>query len=125
MAEFIDVLGVYEIASGQMKKVNVGGEEILLARVDDNFYAVQHKCTHMKGPLSTGTLSGKTVTCPAHHSQFDLTDGHVVRWTDWTGIKLSLAKMVKPPRSLKTYKIKVEGNRIFIESAKVAMGAGT
>ena len=115
MAEFIEVPGGNELKSGQMKMFNVGKREILLARAGDDFYAVDNRCPHMGGILSEGKLEKTIVTCPRHHSQFDLTDGHVVRWTDWSGVKLSLAKKVKSPRPVNKYRVKVEGGRVLVE----------
>lgn len=122
MADFIDVAGTAEMQSGQMKLVKVEGRDILLARVGDNYYAVENRCPHMGGNLSMGVLNGSVVTCPVHHSQFDLSDGHIIRWTDWTGVRLSLIKIVKSPRPLKTYAVKVENSRILVESTKMPTG---
>jgi 3-phenylpropionate/trans-cinnamate dioxygenase ferredoxin subunit len=116
MAEIIEIPGAKELQNGQMKRFNIGNKEILLARVGDNFYAADNHCPHMGGKLSEGTLEKTIVTCPRHHSQFDLADGHVVRWTDWSGIKLSVVKVVKSPRPLKIYRVRLEGNKIYIES---------
>ena len=116
MAEFVDVAGVAEIPNGRMKMVVVEGREILLAKVNDRFYAVDNRCPHINGDLSKGTLNETIISCPLHHSQFDMTDGHVVKWTNWTGIKLNLAKMVKSPHPLKTYMVKIEGDRVLVES---------
>ncbi len=124
MSEFAEVAGEHEIESGQMKMFDVAGREILLARAGDDFYATDNRCPHMGGKLSEGTLEKTIVTCPVHHSQFDLTDGHVVRWTDWTGVKLSLAKMLKSPKSLKTYQVKVEGGKVLVETDKVPAPRG-
>jgi 3-phenylpropionate/trans-cinnamate dioxygenase ferredoxin subunit len=122
MTEFVEVPGGNELKSGQMKMFNLGKREILLARVGDNFYAADNRCPHMGGNLSAGKLEKTIVTCPRHHSQFDLSDGHVVRWTDWSGVKLSLAKMVKSPRPVKTYKVKAEGGKVMMEVDKASFG---
>ena len=122
MTEFVEVPGGNELKSGQMKIFNLGKREILLARVSDNFYAADNRCPHMGGNLSAGKLEKTIVTCPRHHSQFDLIDGHVVRWTDWSGIKLSLARMVKSPRPVKTYKVKAEGGKVMVEVDKASLG---
>ncbi|MDO8473347.1 MAG: Rieske 2Fe-2S domain-containing protein [Dehalococcoidia bacterium] len=116
MAETLTELGkVGELAEGAMKRVDVGGREILLARVNDKYYAADARCPHMGGDLAVGKLEGTVVTCPRHHSQFDLADGHVLRWTDWTGVKRAVAKLVKPPRAIKVYPVKVEGDRILAD----------
>jgi 3-phenylpropionate/trans-cinnamate dioxygenase ferredoxin subunit len=122
MSEFVEVPGGNELQSGQMKMFNLGKHEILLARVGDTFYAADNRCPHMNGNLSEGKLEKTVVTCPRHHSQFDLSDGHVVRWTDWSGIKLSLAKMMKSPRPVKTYKVKAEGGKVMVEVDKASFG---
>jgi 3-phenylpropionate/trans-cinnamate dioxygenase ferredoxin subunit len=124
MTDFIEVPGGNELQSGQMKMFNTGKGEILLARVGDDFYAADNRCPHLGGRLSEGKLENTIVTCPRHYSQFDLIDGHVVNWTDWTGVKLSLAKMFKSPRPLNTYRVKVEGGKVLVAVNKVPAGTG-
>ena len=120
MAEFIEVPGAEELAGGQMKMFTIGRKEVLLARVGDNFYAADDRCPHMGGDLSQGKLEGTIITCPRHHSRFDLADGHVVRWTDWTGVVLSLSKVVRSPRPLKTYRVKLEQGKVMLETEQAA-----
>ncbi len=115
MSEFVDVAGISDMPVGSLKKSTIGTREILLARVGDTYYAADDRCPHMGGDLSQGTLSGSVVTCPRHHSQFDLVDGHVIRWTDWTGFKLSTAKLLKPPHSLTMHEVKIDGERILVK----------
>jgi 3-phenylpropionate/trans-cinnamate dioxygenase ferredoxin subunit len=122
MSEFVEVPGGNELQSGQMKMFNLGKHEVLLARVGDTFYAADNRCPHMNGNLSEGKLEKTIVTCPRHHSQFDLSDGHVVRWTDWSGIKLSMGKLMKSPRPVKTYKVKAEGGKVMVEVDKASFG---
>ena len=105
---------VGELREGTMKKVMVRGQAILIARVKGQYYAVDALCPHLEGDLSEGTLRDTLLTCPMHHSQFDLQDGHVVRWTDLTGITLTIASRQKPPKSLKQYPVMVKGDKILI-----------
>jgi 3-phenylpropionate/trans-cinnamate dioxygenase ferredoxin subunit len=116
MNEFVDVAAADELADGDMKTMQAGKREILLARVGDRYYAAEARCPHMRGELSKGTLEGTIVTCPVHHSRYDLKDGRVIRWTDWTGIKLSMAKIFQPPRPLTMYEVKVEEGRVLVGS---------
>jgi 3-phenylpropionate/trans-cinnamate dioxygenase ferredoxin subunit len=122
MAEFMEVPGANELQSGQMKMFDVGNREILLARVGEDFYAADNRCPHMGGHLSEGKLEKTVVTCPRHHSQFDLVDGHVVRWTDWSGLKLSMARVLKSPRPVKTYRVKVEGGKVLVGVGEMPAG---
>jgi 3-phenylpropionate/trans-cinnamate dioxygenase ferredoxin subunit len=114
----VQVAETSQIADGQMKMVMAGDKEILLAKVGDSIYAAQNRCPHMGGNLSRGTLDGTVVTCPHHHSQFDLKDGRVLRWTTWSPVVLFFAKMLKPPRPLKTYAVTIEAGKVFIDVLK-------
>ena len=104
-----------ELADGQMKMVMAGDKEILLARVDSKVYATQNRCPHLGGNLSHGTLDGTVVTCPRHHSQYDLRDGRVLRWTTWPAVVLFFARIFRPPRPLKTYPVKIEAGDILVD----------
>jgi 3-phenylpropionate/trans-cinnamate dioxygenase ferredoxin subunit len=104
-----------EFEDGSKKKVVAQGQEILLARVGDSYYAVSNRCPHMGGELSEGKLEGTVITCPRHGSQFELRDGKVVRWLKGSGLSSAVGRALKPPKPLNTYAVKVEGNTISVE----------
>jgi len=106
---------VGELADGAMQPVSTKQGEFFLARVGDNYYAADNRCPHMKGKLAEGALEGTVVTCPLHGSQFDLTDGKVVRWLRGTGVLARVGRALKPPKSLKTYRVEVKDDQILIE----------
>jgi 3-phenylpropionate/trans-cinnamate dioxygenase ferredoxin subunit len=115
MSEWIPVLKDDDLSDGTMKMVNARGQELLIARVGNTYYAADNRCPHMGGNLSQGKLLGTIVTCPLHGSQFDLQDGHVIRWTNWSGFVVALAKVVKSPHPIKTYSVKSDGGQILVE----------
>lgn len=104
-----------ELFDGQMKMVLADDKEILLAHVGDKIYATQNRCQHMGGNLSHGALTGTVVTCPRHHSQYDVCDGWVLRWTNWSPVVLFFAKLLRSPRPLKTYPVTIEAGNIFVD----------
>lgn len=112
---YIELMNSDELKDGTMKMITINNHEYMLARIGDNYYCTDNRCPHMGGNLSKGHLEGTVVTCPRHHSQFDLTDGHNIRWTDWTGIKLATAKLLRSPRPLKMYEVKIEDEKIMID----------
>jgi 3-phenylpropionate/trans-cinnamate dioxygenase ferredoxin component len=112
---FLPVATVTDVKDGTMKKIMIEGHEFLLARIKDRYYCTDAKCPHLGGDLSQGTLAGTVLTCPLHHSQFDLSDGKVMRWTDLSGAILTVAKNQRPPRSLIIYPVKIEGDTILIK----------
>jgi 3-phenylpropionate/trans-cinnamate dioxygenase ferredoxin subunit len=117
MAEFIAVSRVDEFTPGTMKEFMVRGLPVLVARVGNEFYAVQGKCSHTGGVLARGKLEGTIVTCPKHGSRFDVRDGSVVRWTTGEGLVYFVAKTLKSPRPLKTYAIQVINGDIMVSTA--------
>ena len=115
MGKFVEVGKKDDLVNGTMKEVKVEGHDIFLARVADKYYAIDNRCPHFGGNLSRGRLEGTVVTCPLHGSQFDITDGRVVRWLKGSGVLSSVSKALKPPRSTTIYNVKVEGDKLLIE----------
>lgn len=112
---FVEVLKKDELIDGELKMVDMDGHEYLVARVGEEFMVSDNRCPHMGGDLSKGKLEGTVITCPKHHSQFDLVDGHVIRWTDWKGLKLTAAKIFKSPKNLKTYPVQIKEDKILAD----------
>jgi nitrite reductase/ring-hydroxylating ferredoxin subunit len=72
-----------ELQDARPRRIVVDGIEALVVRNGEALYAIGLRCTHQGAPLDRGVLhltgSPLTVTCPAHGSMFDLTDGQVRR----------------------------------------------
>jgi 3-phenylpropionate/trans-cinnamate dioxygenase ferredoxin component len=72
----IDLLGVDELAEGEMQLVWIDATEpVLVIRGEDGFRAVQGTCSHEYFELDKGFLTAGTLTCALHLSRFDLADG--------------------------------------------------
>ncbi len=123
MDDFVPLAKTADLAPGAMKVASVDGHEFLVARVREEYYITESHCPHMGGHLPDGTLQDAIVTCPLHRSQFDLRDGHVVRWTDWEGEALRATMEAKPPRPIRTYAIRVEGDTILVGPEKATPAA--
>ena len=115
MGSFIPIAKVSELTDGTMKEVEVQGHELLLAMAGGKYYVADGRCLHMGGRLAQGKLEGTVVTCPRHGSQFDLRDGHVVRWMKGSGLLSSVGKALKGQKQLAIYKVKVEGDSVLVE----------
>jgi len=79
-----------EVPEGGKLVGNVGDEEVLIARVGGELFAIGAHCTHYGGALGKGLIVGTTVRCPLHHAHFCLRTGEAVaapaidpvkRWT--------------------------------------------
>ena len=104
MADFVTVASTSDIPPGEMKVVEVDGQEVAIANVDGEYCAFANSCTHKGGPLGEGLLlPGGVVECPFHGGLFDVRTGEV--------------KGPPPTEPIQTYPVQVEG-----DSIKVAAG---
>jgi 3-phenylpropionate/trans-cinnamate dioxygenase ferredoxin component len=115
MGTFVKAGNISEFIEGTKKKVTVNGQEIVVARVGTNYYAISNRCPHLGGDLSAGKLEGTVITCPRHGSQFDIKDGKVLKWTNWPGAMKAMAGIFKSEHPVKTYKTTVENGEISVE----------
>jgi len=91
-----------DIPPGKLHKAEVDGKQLVVANIDGNYFAMDDTCTHMGASLSEGTLDGSIVTCGWHGAQFDCKSG-------------KLEKFPAKINDLKSYKIVIEANDIFVE----------
>ena len=72
---WVSVAKASELASGALKRVEIGGQELAVFAVAGTYYALADRCGHMSAPLSRGALAatptGLVITCPLHGSRFD------------------------------------------------------
>jgi 3-phenylpropionate/trans-cinnamate dioxygenase ferredoxin subunit len=114
LSDLVEVSVKSELKDGVLTRVVVKGRELLVVNVGGNIYCADARCPHLSGDLTKGTLQGTVLTCPVHHSKFDLKDGSVVQWTDWSGVAASVSKLFKSPRALKTYPVKADGDKVLV-----------
>jgi 3-phenylpropionate/trans-cinnamate dioxygenase ferredoxin subunit len=114
IAQVAEIGKVGDLKPGEMKMVLALEKEILLARVGDTYYAADNRCPHMGGNLSHGKLEGTIVTCPRHQSQFDLKDGHVVRWTTWPAALVAVDQMRSRKRPLQVFPVMVDREKLMV-----------
>ncbi len=105
-------LNASELPEGLLRRVELEGKGVLVARVGGKFYAIGDKCTHMGCSLSEGTLEDTIVTCPCHGTQFDITSGKVVTWVGRYPIVGKLTSFMK--RDEPVYEVVVEGEKVTI-----------
>jgi nitrite reductase/ring-hydroxylating ferredoxin subunit len=121
MSKHVLVGDVSEFPAGQCKSVHVEGATVLVAQVDQQFYAVANQCPHLGLPLAGGKLNGATLTCPWHNSTFDLRTGQNLDWVPGVaGLKMpgwvrSLVALGKQPHGVRTYPTAVKDGKLYVE----------
>ncbi len=75
----IKVCNLSLVPPGTMKQFYVEETEILIVNLNNQIHCLNGRCTHAGAPLAEGTLDGEILTCPWHGSQFNVTDGSILR----------------------------------------------
>ena len=77
--KFEAVCSEEDLPENTMKCVRAGKVNVLLARQNNELFAIANTCSHLGGPLADGELlESCEVRCPWHGSVFSLKDGSVV-----------------------------------------------
>ncbi|HIG39682.1 MAG: Rieske 2Fe-2S domain-containing protein [bacterium] len=106
---FYVVAATSELSEGQQLYVELDGEEILLCKHKDEYFAVAYYCSHAEFALEGGMIRNGCITCPYHGAEFDLGDGSVQA----------------PPAfdPIKTYPVKIEDDSVSICATPNALSA--
>jgi nitrite reductase/ring-hydroxylating ferredoxin subunit len=98
---FLRAAKMEEIPPGTIREIQVDGNKaVALANVEGKLYAINNTCLHRGGPLGQGELLGKTVTCPWHGWQYDVTTGKI---------------LMNPTVGVECYPVELRGDDIFID----------
>ena len=77
--DFTPAAAAGDLVEGQLKRLTIAEQPILLVKLDGKIHALGAVCSHYGAPLNEGTVVGRTIECPWHASRFSLEDGRVVR----------------------------------------------
>ncbi len=118
--EMRELFPLVEFPKGSKKVVTVNGLKVLILNVDDELFAVQNSCPHMRFPLIMGRVTQDCgIICPFHHSAFDLRTGDVKEWSPWPPGIGRLAGKISREKALPIYKIIVENGMIKISAMPI------
>jgi naphthalene 1,2-dioxygenase system ferredoxin subunit len=98
--QWIDVTAAEDIPEDDVIGVDIAGKSIALYRVEGEVFATDNLCTHGNARLCDGFLEGHEIECPLHQGKFDIRNG-----------KAMCAPLTE---DVKTYPIKIEGDRVFV-----------
>jgi nitrite reductase/ring-hydroxylating ferredoxin subunit len=101
--EWIRVCDEKALKNGDLLDFDHDDKKILLARAGGTVFATDRICTHAYADLATGMMNEeeKTVMCPLHLSIFKLDTG--------------APQNLPAEESLRTYKVKIQDNAIYIQ----------
>jgi naphthalene 1,2-dioxygenase system ferredoxin subunit len=98
---WIELVAVDAIPEDDVIGIDAGGKSFALYMVDGEVYVTDNICTHGNARLCDGFLEGHEIECPLHQGKFDIRNG-----------KAMCAPLTE---DVKTYPVKIEGTRVFVE----------
>ena len=104
MATWIDVCNATDIEPEDVLRFDKDGRTFALYRSPDSkYFATDGLCTHEQVHLADGLVLGSIIECPMHNGRFDYRTGE--------------AKGAPVCVNLKTYPVKVEAGRLWLDVA--------
>ena len=100
---WIDVTATDAVPEDDVVGIDIAGKSLALYQVEGEIYATDNICTHGNARLCDGFLEGHEIECPLHQGKFDIRNG-----------KAMCAPLTEDVR---TYPVKIEGSRVFVDLA--------
>jgi nitrite reductase/ring-hydroxylating ferredoxin subunit len=97
-----------DIAPESVKAYEVGDRRLAVFNIEGSFYVTDDECTHASASLAEGMLEDGVIECCLHFGAFDVKTGAVKA----------------PPCSiaLRTYKVLLQGDDVYVDLDKDAAG---
>ncbi|MEX0806267.1 MAG: Rieske 2Fe-2S domain-containing protein, partial [Candidatus Binatia bacterium] len=67
---WIKIAKTADIPDGEIRTASAGGKKVAVARIGEEFFAIDDTCTHAQCSLGEGALIDHEVECPCHGSRF-------------------------------------------------------
>ena len=105
---FVPIMAAQQLRERETLRVEIGGQIMTIAKIENQLFAFQEFCTHRFGPLSEGKFEGFNVQCPWHNSCFDVRTGKVTKGPARVDLKILKVEMregkvgVPLPRQIKS-----------------------
>ncbi len=98
---WIEVCGADDIDEEDVIGFEHGGKKFAVYRTPSGYYATDGLCTHEIADLADGFVIDEVIECPMHQGRFDIPTGE--------------AKSAPVCVDLKTYPVKLEGGKVFLD----------
>lgn len=112
---WIKLLPTGELPPNARKVVKVEQHAILLLHHDNQIYAVENSCPHLRLPMKNGKITEDgAIVCPFHRSAFDLCTGDVKEWSTFPPVIGKLVGRISTQTALPVYPTRVDEGSIWV-----------
>jgi 3-phenylpropionate/trans-cinnamate dioxygenase ferredoxin subunit len=102
MSIWISVFSVDDIENGQHRVVDIDDTEVVIFKVDNDFFAIENVCSHDGGEIASGDLENGEIICPRHGARFCIKTGDVKSPPAYEGVE--------------SYAVRIENNIVQIQN---------
>ncbi|MCX7076456.1 MAG: non-heme iron oxygenase ferredoxin subunit [Methylococcales bacterium] len=102
MSTWISVFSVDDIENGQHRVVDIDDTEVVIFKVDNDFFAIENVCSHDGGEIASGDLENGEIICPRHGARFCIKTGDVKSPPAYEGVE--------------SYAVRIENNIVQIQN---------
>ena len=100
-SKLIYISEIDKIPEGETRTFDTDDVSVIIANIENNFYAIENVCSHDDAPLDDGELHGCEIECPRHGARFDVRNGEVT----------------EPPAvvPVESFPVHIQSNKLYIE----------
>jgi len=102
MSTWISVFSVDDIENGHHRVVDIADTEVVIFKVDNDFFAIENVCSHDGGEIASGDLENGEIICPRHGARFCIKTGDVKSPPAYEGVE--------------SYAVRIENNIVQIQN---------
>lgn len=121
MTDRVYVAEESELQPGERKIVDVDGLSIGVFNIEGEYYAIENRCVHQGGPVSTGKKQGRVAAefpGPGERVKEEFDDENPVVACPWHGFEYEIKTgnhVGDPSYSLPTYDVVIESGDVYLE----------
>ena len=112
-----DAIALKKLKPGKKKMINVGTKMVLIGMHQNEIFATEALCRHMRWPLAWGAkVKDDCIRCPLHQTTHSIKDGELKEWSPFPLFPPygKLVGKMSRKKNLKIYQTRVVESKVQI-----------
>tara|TARA_B100000282_G_scaffold201593_1_gene147749 strand:+ start:380 stop:757 length:378 start_codon:yes stop_codon:yes gene_type:complete len=112
-----DAIALKRLKPGKKKMINVGTKMVLIGMHQDEIFATEALCRHMRWPLAWGAkVKEDCIRCPLHQTTHSIKDGELKEWSPFPLFPAygKLVGKMSRQKNLKIYQTRVVDSKVQV-----------
>ena len=112
-----DAIALKRLKPGKKKMINVGTKMVLIGMHQNEIFATEALCRHMRWPLAWGAkVKEDCIRCPLHQTTHSIKDGELKEWSPFPLFPAygKLVGKMSRQKNLKIYQTRVVDSKVQV-----------